>query len=189
LTRSIAMTRLHDEQGRKTRKAAVMSRPSSKLLFAEIQKVMAGVQKHLAGKTLVLANTTITAEAFVAALAAKTVQLSGIENARQAWLAQSKAFDDAYADEMEPQLLALRQLVQSTFGMSGSELVDFGMKPRPTRKRTAKQVVATADKAAATRTARHTVGPRQKAAIHGTVTAPEPTPPAPTGAPDAKPRG
>jgi hypothetical protein len=48
------------------------------------------------------------------------------------------------------------------------------MAPRQVRKRTGQETVATTQKSAATRTARHTVGPRQKAEIHGTVTPPPP---------------
>jgi hypothetical protein len=168
-----------------------MSRASSKLLYVEILKVIAGVQKHLAGQTLVLAGTTITAEDFVTELNGVTSQLTGVENARQAWLAQSKALDDTLSATYNPRIAALHAYVVSRFGASGADLVDFGMKPRQPRKRTGEEIVATAEKAVATRTARHTLGPRAKKAIHGTVAptpaAPEPAAPTPAAPPPAAP--
>src|SRR5580692_3158647 len=107
-----------------------MSRASSKLLYLEILKVIAGVQKHLAGQTLVLAGTTITAEDFVTELDGVASQLTGVETARQAWLAQSKALDDTLAATYNPRISAFHAYVVSRFGASGADLVDFGMKPR-----------------------------------------------------------
>jgi hypothetical protein len=166
-----------------------MGRQSAKLLYAEILKTIAAVQKHYAGQTLMLGGTSVTAAAFVAELTAVAAQMGSVETARQAWLAESKALDTTLSTTTEPKLVQLHRIVQGQFGLDGQALVDFGLKPLTGRKRTAQQVVATAEKAAATRTARHTTGPRQKKAIHGTVTPPEPTPPAPTATPDAKPRG
>ena len=71
-------------------------------------------------------------------------------------------------------IAVLHAFVVNQFGATNGALADFGMKPRTTKQRTSAQKAETAQKAAATRTARHTVGPRQKAQIHG---APAPTTP------------
>jgi hypothetical protein len=163
-----------------------MTRSNSKLLFAEIQKVIGGVQKHLAGQSLVLAGTTITSDDLVTELTGVATQIGTVESSRQSWLTNSRALDETISTTYEPRITALHRLVESRFGLGGAELVDFGMKPRSPRKRTGQEIVATAQKSAATRTARHTVGPRQKQAIHGTVTASESTPTtAATSAPTA----
>jgi hypothetical protein len=167
-----------------------MSRASSKLLYAEIQKAIAGLEKHFAGQTLVLGGNSITTAALITEFTGLATQLSSVETARQSWLVQTKALDEAVTGTFNARLAALHRFVVNQFGLSGAELVDFGMKPRQTRKRTGQEIVETAQKSAATRTARHTTGPRQKKAIHGTAAAPVTTEPAaptpPTPAPDTK---
>jgi hypothetical protein len=68
------------------------------------------------------------------------------------------------------------------FSRSPDALADFGLTPRKARKAlTPAELVRKAEKAKATREARHTMGKRQKLAIHGSApvvavpTAPSPT--------------
>jgi hypothetical protein len=64
------------------------------------------------------------------------------------------------------------------YGARSQTLLDFGITPAKVPVRTAASKVAAAAKGAATRLARHTMGTKQKAAIHGTVAPAAPVPPA-----------
>jgi hypothetical protein len=61
----------------------------------------------------------------------------------------------------------------ATLGPTSQTLSQFGFEPRKPRKRTAVAKAAAAQKSRATRAERHTMGPRQKAAIRGTVDKPD----------------
>jgi hypothetical protein len=75
-------------------------------------------------------------------------------------------------------LVSVRQALQIAFANSNETLAEYGLKPRRTRARTVEQRVAAAAKAKATRAARHTMGPKQKAQIKGTVEVPVTSTPA-----------
>jgi hypothetical protein len=100
---------------------------------------------------------------------------------RATWLAAVKA-DTDLRDKTKTYVSGLRAVLMALFVGQIDTLADFGLTPRKTRVVTPEAKVAAAAKAKATRAARHTMGKKQKAAIHGTVppTAPGPaTPPAP----------
>jgi hypothetical protein len=87
---------------------------------------------------------------------------------------------------MDPELAALTSYLEGIYGAQSSILADYGIKPKKPYKRTVKSKVTAAEKDAATRLARDTMGPREKEAIHGTVAAePEPAPATPPTPPDA----
>jgi hypothetical protein len=153
-----------------------MSRTGSKLLIAEIMQMIAGLQKYFAGQTLVLAGESVKVDDLIKEFTAFAAQLNSANAAHLAWLAQVKALDETTDTEINPRFVTLHRFLEGRFGMASASLGDFGMKPRKARARTAAQKAATAQKSAATRTARHTLGPRQKAAIHGTAAAPAPAP-------------
>jgi len=151
-----------------------MSRIASKLFMGVIQQMIAGLQKHFAGQTIMLAGKPVKVDDVITKLNSFTTQDAATEAARQAWLVQADAQDALQSTQIDPQLVLLHAFVVNQFGATNGALADFGMKPRTTKQRTSAQKAETAQKAAATRTARHTVGPRQKAQIHG---APAPTTP------------
>jgi hypothetical protein len=71
---------------------------------------------------------------------------------------------------------ALRQVIRSMFGASTDILADFGLVPPKPRKANPQKRVTAAAKAKATRTLRHTMGKKQKAAIKATGPLPATTP-------------
>ena len=78
-------------------------------------------------------------------------------------------------------LAALKVYVTQKYGPGAVDTqADFGFSPRKVAVRTAAQKTASALKAAATRKARHTMGPVAKKAVTGTSPAPEPVTPATT---------
>jgi hypothetical protein len=98
-----------------------------------------------------------------------------IASARAAWLALSKA-NAAKIAAANAMIVGLHTCLRNMYGDSSPTLVDFGMKPKAVKARTGAAKVTAAQKAAATRLARHTLGPRQKAAIKGAAPAPAPAP-------------
>ena len=74
-----------------------------------------------------------------------------------------------------------RATVKPMIGRKSADLVDYGLKPDKTPAAlTVEQTTTKVAKNKATRKARGTMGPKQKAAIHGTVPAEPPAPPTST---------
>ena len=136
---------------------------------AKDQKLIDGVQKHYAGQSLVLSGKSFTAPEAVQLLQERIDAAKTVETVHA-------ALTNAVAAETSKYVAALRQLVLATFGTNAEALVDFGIVPRkqPTPLKTDEMGLRVA-RAKATRTARHTASPKQKAKIKGVV----PTPPNP----------
>jgi hypothetical protein len=135
---------------------------------------------NFAGKTLALNGGNYTpqqvkdkVDAYIALLAAAT-------KGKAAWADQLSALDAAFA-ELDPLVTSAEAYVRTALGPTSAALTQYGLSPRKRAPRSAVQQVAITQKAAATRSARHTVGPKQKKAIHGA--------PATALAPSVKPGG
>ena len=137
-----------------------------------LQLLIAGIGKHLAGVTsITLAGVPYPPPALaklfqelVDAINAATAARTAAHDALVAERAKSKAVD--------PVLAALKSYLLSVYS-DAATLADFGLTPRkPRRARTQAEGAATAAKRRATRVARHTLGKRQKAAIHGAAASP-----------------
>jgi hypothetical protein len=156
------------------------------------QKLVDGLNKHKAqitalpigGQTLTPAQVIATVQARLdassAALTAKATANAAVL-AERTERTQTKAF-----------VFSLRQVIRSMFGASPDILADFGLAPPKPHKPTPQKKVTAAAKAKATRTLRHTMGKKQKAAIKATGPLPAETPatalaagnaPAPAGTP------
>ncbi len=118
------------------------------------------------------------------------------EAARAVWVASS-ATEKGLRGTTVSTLSSLRTFVMLKFGSNAlATLADFGFQPRKQTAPTVETKAAAAEKSLATRAARHTQGPKQKAKIKGTVpvtepattpAAPAPAAPAPTAASPAAP--
>jgi hypothetical protein len=149
-----------------------------------------GTAKHLASVgQLMLAGATFTP-------AQATTQLQAIVNAHadvdaaRALLEAKLAAVHAQAAAQRVFLNAFVSFVRAAFGTSPDVLVDFGVKTRKTpTPQTVEAKAAAAAKRAATRAARHVMGPKQRKAVKGAVVgvvvtpvvAPAPATPAPNG--------
>jgi hypothetical protein len=133
--------------------------------LARDQRLIDGIEKHLSGATLVLGGKTCTATALVALVQQRIDAAKTVDSARAKYLS---AIEEERVKEKEAQELIthLRNLVVGMYGASIETLADFGF---PSRKRVR-----------ASREARHSIAPKQKQSISGTVTlevAPAPTEP------------
>lgn len=140
------------------------------------QSMLAGVQKDLANQSFTVQDKPCTTQDVVNVLQGRISKGQAVIAARAALAAAVKAFLDERASTAGF-VSAFRTIVRGMFN-SPSTLADFGLEPRKSTKKTLGIKVTAAEKTAATRTARGTKGPKQKAKIKGT---------APQAAPATKP--
>jgi hypothetical protein len=130
----------------------------------------AGIDKYLATEpTLPIDGAAITPADLKKSLQKQIDAADSTQAARAAWLSASAA-EAALHDATVSTLSFLRSFVALKFGSKNeATLADFGFTPRTRKVPSAETKAAAAEKAAATRAARHTMGKRQKAKIKGTV--------------------
>jgi hypothetical protein len=136
-----------------------------------IRKVQAGLSKHFPKGTLVLAGTSYTPAALQKLLQGDIDASDASTQARAQWLDAVKVAHSTAAS-IDPVLRAISAQVQSQHGEAANAetvLADFGYTPRRKVIKTVAVKAAAAAKSLATREARHTMGPRQKAKVVGVV--------------------
>jgi hypothetical protein len=141
--------------------------------------LVAGLIEHApAVPSLLIAGAWITNRDMVARVQAQldTAQLA--QSTRATWMAavQAERVERARTKKF---VSSLRQALLAAFGEQVDTLADFGLTPHKQHVRTPEEKLAVAAKGSATRAARHTLGPKQRAAIKGT---PVPTAEQPTTA-------
>ncbi len=130
----------------------------------------AGIDKYLANEpSIPIDGTAMTPADLKKALQKHIAAADGTQAAHAAWLSASGA-ETTLHDDTVSTLASLRSFVVLKFGSKNqTTLTDFGFPPRVRKVPTPETKAAAAEKAAATRAARHTMGKRQKAKITGTV--------------------
>ena len=136
------------------------------LVIASIPKTVSGLRKHFAGQVLRLNGRELAVDAVIAQLDAALKQVARASAAQTAWKQELEAADAAVASAGLV-VSAVRDLVRGVFGKKSTSVEDFGMKPRSYGRATLATRVDAAAKSKATRAERHTMGPRQKAKLHG----------------------
>ena len=140
--------------------------------IGKVQKLSAGIRQYLSGKVLTLAGKSVTAEDLLKGLDGYVAQLNSTDAAHASWIAEVQTTAALETGEINPQIEALESYLRSLYGATSQTLVSFGLTPKKAPKRTSAEKAETAAKSAATRVARHTLGPKQKASIHGVVAPP-----------------
>jgi hypothetical protein len=113
---------------------------------------------------------------------------AAVDDAKSATKAKIQT-EASQAPALRSRMAALVTIVKGSFGNSPDVLADFGLKPNKVRTPlTIDQKAVAAARRAATRAARHTMGPKQRQQVKGTITtivspppadAPKPVAPAP----------
>ena len=151
-------------------------------LSQHVRDLIAGTQTHPPNGPLTLDGQSFTAQTLVQTLQSLGDALSLVDTAKANWKDALKHLADVKA-KVRPILGAYRSWVVATYGNAPAMLAYFGLTPAKARTPlTAEQKVAAVAKREATRAARHTLGPKQKKDIKGTVPATAPhnvAPPAP----------
>jgi hypothetical protein len=145
------------------------------------QQLIDGLSKHASTlPSLTFLGASHPTAAIIAALQARIASANTVSPAKATWQSTVQADRDERA-KTKAFVSGLRQALQLVFAGSLEALADFGLKPRKQpAPRTPEQKAAAVAKAKATRAARHTMGPKQKAKVKGAVaqTAPASPPPA-----------
>jgi hypothetical protein len=162
-----------------------MSKPKTNTKTTRVakdQKLIDGVQKRFAGTSLVLAGKTFTAPEVVQFLQERIDVAGPVETAHATWK-NAVAAEKAKVAETQKYVLALTQLVHAMFGTNADALTEFGLTPHTRASLTTEATALRIDRMKATRKARGTAGPKQKAKIKGVVPTPPAIPPTSNGTP------
>jgi hypothetical protein len=163
------------------------AKPSKASALAGVRALIAGTQTHTPTSTLTFGNATYTTASLVQILQSLVDAMTAHD------AAQAKAKDVllAYREAMAtvgPVLRAYRRFLVAMYGSATQTLADYGLKPPKAKApQTSEQKAKAVAKLRATREARGTTSKKQKAKIHGVVTATTGTPVAPPAPPGPKP--
>jgi hypothetical protein len=136
--------------------------------------LVAGTQKHTPNGSFTLGSEAYTAATLVQLLQGLAEAIANVDTTRAAWQDALASADDEQAKAV-PVLRAYQSMLLATYGNAPATLADYGLVPHKGPTPPSASVKATAVlKREATRTARHTMGKKQKAAIKGSV--PDTTP-------------
>jgi predicted RNA-binding Zn ribbon-like protein len=152
-------------------------------LEAQFQAVIAGLLAYYQpADPFLMADGTYTRDQLIARFQAFVSAVEQTKGDYQIWRTDV-ASEQALLTQVRPLRAGVRGIVQARFGKQGPQVLQFGFTPVKTAVRTAASKALAAQKAAATRKARGTVGKKAKSDIHGTVpTAPAAAPAAPAPA-------
>ena len=162
-----------------------MSQNNRSVTQAHDGQVIVGIKKDLQNvSSLPLASSTYTMAALEQLIQSRIDAVNTVANAKANWHNAVAAYQ-AVNTQVTQVVRALRQYVINTFGPDSPVLADFGFTPPKKVELTPEAKVARAEKSAATRKARGTMGKKQKAKIKGTapVTGTAPAPSAPASPP------
>jgi hypothetical protein len=168
---------------------ANVSNPNKVTRLARLNQAIAGIQLYFkAMKTIILGGTSYTPGAVVTLLQATATAIAQASNSKAAYLEAVQAMRNQIAAST-PVLRYLKTFVVTQFGDtqdSAQKLETFGYSPVKPRSKNVQVKAAAAEKGVATRKARNTMGPKQKAKITGAST-PQPTSGAVVTVPAVKP--
>jgi hypothetical protein len=157
--------------------------------LASLQKVIDGLNKHAPDlPSLVIAGTTYKTADVLTVLKARIDALNAVVIAKATWQNAVKADFDERA-KTKALLAGLRQALLVAYSGQVDHLADFGLVGRKPAVITPEKRVVAIQKAKATRAARHTMGKKQKGAIHGAVPSPGPASGGTQAPPPAPPAG
>ncbi len=149
--------------------------------------LIAGTLKHFANEVLAFGGATYAGPVLAQLLQGLIDAMAAADQAKAAWDQALKSMRDSRA-KVVPILGDYQSYLVNRFGQAPSTLADFGVAPRkkPTPL-TAEQRATAAQKAAATRVLRHTMGKKAKAAIKAPAASPVAAPAAPATGSATKP--
>jgi hypothetical protein len=129
--------------------------------------LLAGLLKHAqAVPSLLIAGVWISNGDMVARLQARLDTAGAVQSTRATWIA---AVQEERAERARTRRFVsnLRQVLLVAFDEQVDALADFGLTTRRQHARTPDENLGVTTKSRATRAARHTMGPKQRAAIRG----------------------
>ena len=129
-------------------------------------KVLAAIGKYFAKRTLIVKGVTHTGKTLQGVFQRALDTADALDAARAS--AHSALQEQRNAEaEANAMYNALKATVAVSAGQDSTEYKEFGFTPRRTAKKSAEAKAQAVIKLRETRAARHTMGPEQKAHIHG----------------------
>ena len=153
------------------------------------QNLIDGLEKNQATlPSILIAGVPVPTTSIVTTLKSRIAARTATVTTRAAWQADVHA-ESAVVRQSATTVSRTKQALKLMFADQITTLAEFGLKPpKPRTPLTTEQKAAAKAKAKATREARHTAGPKQKAKLTGATVAPAPSPsPEPATAPAAAP--
>ena len=139
-------------------------------LQALYQSVISGLLAFYAPTdTFLMKSGTYTRDDLVTKFQTLVAALESTKSNYQQWRQGIQA-ERSLELEVEPLRVGVRAVAQTRFGKDGTQLLQFGFQPARVPVHTPASRVLAAAKAKATREARGTLGKKEKAKLHGTVT-------------------
>jgi hypothetical protein len=149
-----------------------MNQHSSKVVLRNLEESVAAALDKLAPKANIpIAGKLVASKELRAKLLSHISAMDASSDARAKFVQAVSADRDQRA-QMTPLLSAIRSYAAGVYGEGSPEFALFGFKPKKVAYRTVQVKAEAVEKLRATRAARHTMGKRQRAAIHGAVTMP-----------------
>ena len=139
-------------------------------LQALYQSVISGLLAFYAPTdTFLMKSGTYTRDDLVTKFQTFVAAIEATKSSNQQWRQDIQA-ERSLELEVQPLRVGVRAVAQTRFGKDGTQLLQFGFQPAKVTARTPASKVLAAAKAKATRTARGTLGKKEKAKLQGTVT-------------------
>jgi hypothetical protein len=150
------------------------------------RQLIAGFRLHMSTISSLTVDGVSFTPAQIEAFLQELIDLrTAVDDAKSATKAKI-VNEEAQAPALRSRMAALVAIVKGSFASSPDVLADFGLKPKKAATPlTIGQMADAAAKRAATRAARHTMGPKQKQRVKGTITTIVPPPAATAPAPVA----
>ncbi len=153
------------------------SNDSKTTIRTTLSKLLAGVDKHFNGQTLIINGVRVKAEDLDARWQAYLAAVTDADTARAQWLGKVDVVNNL-APGIRSDIVGVHDFVRVQVGPSSPTLDDFGMTPwrAATAQRTVAEKAQSIAKSLAARVVRHTLGSKQKAALHGSAPSAPATP-------------
>jgi hypothetical protein len=164
-----------------------MSKTTKSSLQQRIRSLIAGTQKQTPNESLTFGGATYTSAELVQILKSLDDATTGMDGARAKWR-DAVTSQRAVKAKVSPVLKAYRSFLVAKYGTAVETLAAYGLTPhKAPAPRTSEQKAVAAAKRNATRTARHTMGAKQKQEVQGSIHAALVVTPAEGSAPTATP--
>ena len=149
--------------------SSTTSKVTKAAVLAQLQALIAGLQKHFPGGQFMLGNATYTTLMLVP-LVQSLIDAINKVNAAQASARDAVTAMRAVKANVGPTISALNRNLRLAYGTASQVLLDYGLEPEKARTPlTTEQQAAKVAKAKATREARGTGSKKQKSAVTGNV--------------------
>ncbi len=159
-----------------------MAKNKSKITLRTILgDLLSGIDKHFNGQSLIIKGVSVKSNDLEARWQTYLAAVTDADTARAAWLGKVDVVNKLLPG-IRSDIVGVHDYVRVMFGPANPALADFGMSPeRGVATRTVAEKAAAIGKSLATSFVRHTLGPKQMAALHGSAptASPSPVPAAP----------